>query len=87
MNIISIKSSLHNLIDKIDDKEVLALHLKLLEREIRKGPEDKFTPHVVDLNKRAAMSESDIAEGNILNAQEFKMDVNNWLNQKKQNSK
>lgn len=87
MDITSIKSSLHNLIDKIDDKEVLALHLRLLEREIRKELKDEASPRVIDLNARAEMSESDIEEGKVLNAQEFKYDIKNWLNQKKSNSK
>lgn len=83
MDITSIKSSLHNLIDKIDDKEVLTLHLRLLEREIRKELKDEASPRVFDLNARAAMSESDIEEGKVLSAQEFKNGIKNWLNQKK----
>ena len=79
MNTKVAKKTLHELIDRIEDDELLTLYVKLLEREIRKtASQDFFKTTESDLVTRAKASLKSIEEGNARNIKEFKKDVEAW---------
>ena len=79
MNTTVAKKTLHELIDRIEDDELLTLYVKLLEREIRKtASQDFFKTTESDLVTRAKASLKSIEEGNARNIKEFKKDVEAW---------
>lgn len=83
-----VKQTLHELIDRIEDDDLLLLYMKLLEREIGKSStKDFFNTTTSDMIRRAEMSEQDIAAGRTINAQQFKVEIENWKKQKNPNTK
>ena len=79
MNTKVAKKTLHELIDRIEDDELLTLYVKLLEREIRKtASQDFFKTTESDLVTRAKASLKSIEEGSARNIKEFKKDVEAW---------
>ncbi len=79
MNTKVAKKTLHELIDRIEDDELLTLYVKLLEREIRKAAsQDFFKTTESDLVTRAKASLKSVEEGNTRNIKEFKKDVEAW---------
>jgi hypothetical protein len=79
MNTKVAKKTLHDLIDRIEDDEVLNLYVKLLEREIRKtASQDFFKTTESDLLIRAKASLKSVEEGKNRNIKEFKKDVEAW---------
>ena|SRR5690554_4140123 len=70
------KKTLHELIDRIEDGELLTLYVRLLEREIRKTAfHDFFETTESDLVSRAKASIKSVEEGKTRNIKEFKKDV------------
>lgn len=79
MNTKVVKKTLHELIDRIEDDELLNLYVKLLEREIRKTTsQDFFKTKESDLVTRAKASLKSVEEGKARNIKEFKKDVEAW---------
>jgi len=79
MNTKVAKKTLHELIDRIEDNELLNLYVKLLEREIRKpASQDFFKTTEADLITRAKASIKSVEEGKTRNIKEFKKDVEAW---------
>ena len=79
MNTKVAKKTLHELIDRIEDDELLNLYVRLLEREIRKtASQDFFKTIESDLVSRAKTSLKSVEEGKTRNIKEFKEDVNAW---------
>ncbi len=79
MNTKVAKKTLHELIDRIEDDELLNLYVRLLEREIRKtASQDFFKTIESDLVSRAKASLKSVEEGKTRNIKEFKEDVNAW---------
>jgi hypothetical protein len=79
MNTKVAKKTLHELIDRIDDDELLNLYVRLLEREIRKTvSQDFFKTTESDLVTRAKASLKSVEEGKTRNIKEFKEDVEAW---------
>jgi polyhydroxyalkanoate synthesis regulator phasin len=79
MNAKVAKKTLHELIDRIEDDELLNLYVKLLERELRKtASQDFFKTTESDLVTRAKASLKSVEEGKTRNIKEFKKDVEAW---------
>jgi polyhydroxyalkanoate synthesis regulator phasin len=79
MNAKVAKQTLHELIDRIEDDELLNLYVKLLERELRKtASQDFFKTTESDLVTRAKASLKSVEEGKTRNIKEFKKDVEAW---------
>ena len=79
MNTEVAKKTLHELIDRIEDDELLTLYVKLLEREIRKtASEDFFNTTESDLVNRAKASLKSVEEVKTRNIKDFKKDVEKW---------
>jgi len=73
------RKTLHDLIDRIDDDELLTLYARLLEREIRKtASQDFFKTNESDLVIRAKASLKSVKESKTRNIKEFKKDVQAW---------
>ena len=75
------KQTLHELIDQIEDPELITLYGQLLARELRKSD-----PTVQEMNRRAALSEEDIAAGRTKNFEEFNADFEAWKARKRANT-
>ena len=74
-----VKQTLHQLIDQIEDKELLTIYLRLLERELRKtSDKDFFDTSDEDLVARAKASLRSIEKGRTRSIQDFKQDVETW---------
>jgi hypothetical protein len=79
MNTQTVKQTLHQLIDRIEDKELLMIYLRLLERELGKSPvKDFFATTDEELVARAKASLKSVDEGHTRNLESFKMDVEAW---------
>lgn len=79
MNTEITKKTLHELIDRIEDNELLSLCVKLLEREISKTTaQDFFNTSESDLIIRAKASLKSIEEGKTRNIKDFKKDMETW---------
>ena len=74
-----VKQTLHQLIDQIEDKELLTIYLRLLERELKKtSDKDFFDTSDEDLVARAKASLQSIEKGRARSIQDFKQDVETW---------
>ncbi|MEQ9467634.1 MAG: hypothetical protein RLN88_09490 [Ekhidna sp.] len=71
----SVKQSLHEIIDKIEDTELLSLHLKLLLKETQK---DFFNTSDDEMIARAEQSLVSAKEGQTRSIKSFKEEVNQW---------
>ena len=79
MNTNVAKKTLHELIDRIEDNELLTLYVKLLEREIGKtASQEFFNTTDSDLMTRAKASLKSVEEGKTRNIKDFKKDVEAW---------
>ena len=79
MNTQVVKQTLHQLIDKIQDKELLTIYLKLLESELRmSATKDFFNTTDEDLVSRAKASLKSVEEGRTRDIIEFRKDVEAW---------
>lgn len=79
MNTKIAKKTLHELIDRIEDGELLNLYVRLLEREIKKTAyQDFFKTTELDLAARAKASLKSVEEGKTRDIKEFKKDVEAW---------
>lgn len=75
MNSISIKQSLHELIEEIEDLELLNLHLQLLKKEVQ---QDLFNTNENDMIQRAEKALKSVQNGHTRSIQSFKKDVHSW---------
>ena len=75
MSSVSIKQSLHEIIDKIEDTELLSLHLKLLQKEAQKG---FFSTTDDQMIIRAEQSLKSVQEGRTRSIESFKEEVSQW---------
>jgi len=74
-----VKQTLHLLIDQIEDKELLTIHLQLLERELRKTAATCiFNTTDEELITRAKASLKSIEESRTRSIAEFNKDVEVW---------
>ncbi|MCP4458825.1 MAG: hypothetical protein GY816_12500 [Cytophagales bacterium] len=71
----SVKKSLHEIIDKIEDAELLDLHLKLLQKEADKN---FFSTTDDEMIARAEQSMKSVKEGKTRSIKSFKEEVNQW---------
>ncbi len=79
MNTKVAKKTLHDLIDRIEDDELLTLYVRLLEREIRKtASQDFFKTTESDIVTRAKVSLKSVKKGKTRNINEFKKDIETW---------
>lgn len=79
MNTNVVKKTLHELIDRIEDDELLDLYVRLLQREIsKKTSQDFFKATESDLVARAEASLKSVEDGKTRNIKEFKKDVEAW---------
>lgn len=82
------KKTLHELIDRIEDDELIMLYVKLLKREVEKSSEKPFFKTTrEDMVLRAEMSEQDIAAGRTISVKQFQEDVENWKRERNLNTK
>lgn len=72
------KKTLHEMIERIEDKELLYLYVKLLEREINRVGDGFFAANDNDMVARAESSLRSIRKGDIRSLDEFKKDVEKW---------
>ncbi|MEM7109352.1 MAG: hypothetical protein AAF519_14095 [Bacteroidota bacterium] len=83
MNTQAVKQTLHELIDQIEDEELLAIYLQLLERELRKNTtSDFFNTTESELIARAKALLKSVREGNTRSITEFRKDVEAWKNKR-----
>ncbi|MEM9337344.1 MAG: hypothetical protein AAGA66_01345 [Bacteroidota bacterium] len=75
MTTASVRKSLHEIIDKIEDVELLSLHLKLLQKESRK---DFFSTTDDEIIARAEESLKSVKEGKTRPIKSFKEEVDQW---------
>lgn len=75
MTTTSVRQSLHEIIDKIEDMELLSLHLKLLQKESQK---DFFNTTKDEMIARAEESLKSIKEGKTRSLKSFKAEVDQW---------
>lgn len=73
-----VKQTLHQLIDKIEDKELLTIYLQLLEREVERTSVDFFEGTDDEMKRRAEASLQAIAAGQTRDFEAFKKDVEQW---------
>ena len=80
MNVQSARKTLHELIDRTKDEELLTLCVQLLEREMRKSSKQEalFDTSSSDLISRTEASMESIAAGRTRNIQEFKKEIDLW---------
>ncbi|MEM9894730.1 MAG: hypothetical protein AAF789_00045 [Bacteroidota bacterium] len=75
MTTASIRQSLHEIIDEIEDVELLSLHLKLLLKETQK---DFFNISSDEMILRAEQSLKSVREGKTRSIKSFKAEVEEW---------
>ena len=75
MTTTSVRQSLHEIIDKIEDTELLSLHLKLLLKETQK---DFFNTSDDEMIARAKQSLKSVREGKTRSIKSFKAEVDQW---------
>ena len=75
-----VKSTLHELIDKIEDEKLLEIYMRLLQKEISYPSEsnDFFRNSEQEMIDRAKASIKSIDEGRTKNILDFKAEVENW---------
>lgn len=79
MNVQKTKKTLHELIDRIEDNDLLTLYVKLFEREVKKMvSEEFFNTTESDLKARAEASLKSVREGRSRNIKLFKKDIESW---------
>ena len=66
---------MHEIIDKIEDTELLSLHLKLLQKETNK---EFFNTPEVEMIARAKQSLTSVKEGKVRSIKSFKAEVDRW---------
>lgn len=78
MNTETIKRNIHQLIDRIEDSELLADYLKLLEKKAAGTPQDFFTQGNEEMIARAKASLESVKAGRTRNINDFKSDFGKW---------
>ncbi len=71
----TVKKSLHDIIDQIEDMELLSLHLKLLEKETQKN---YFVSNDDEMIARAKQSLKSVNEGKTRSIKAFRAEVDQW---------
>ena len=75
MTTTSVRQSLHEIIDKIEDTELLSLHLKLLLKETQR---DFFSTSENEMITRAEQSLKSVKEGKTRSIKSFKAEIDQW---------
>lgn len=75
MTTASVRQSLHEIIDKIEDMELLSLHLRLLLKETQR---DYFNTSDDEMIVRAKQSLKSVKEGKTRSISSFKSEVDQW---------
>lgn len=83
MYIQTVKESIHQMIDQIEDKAVLMHYRQLLEKEVNKLTNiDFFNANEAEMVERAKVGVQSVEAGNIRSIEAFKKDVEAWKQQK-----
>ena len=83
MYIQTVKESIHQMIDQIEDKAVLMHYRQLLEKEVKKLPSsDFFDTDEAEMVERAKAGKQSVEAGNTRSIEAFKTDVEAWKQQK-----
>ncbi len=79
-----VKQAIHELVDKIEDRELLDLYFRLLERELGKESSGGsiFATTKEDLVNRSTASLASIQKGETTNLNDFNDDVKKWKKKK-----
>lgn len=74
-----LKQTIHELVEKIEDEEVLNLYIQLLKRELdRATVPDLFATTPQDMLNRAQESLASVKAGHTRSIHEFKKEVDAW---------
>lgn len=83
MYIQTVKESIHQMIDQIEDKAVLMHYRELLEKEVNKLTNiDFFNANEAEMVERAKAGVQSVEAGNTRSIEAFKKDVEAWKQQK-----
>jgi hypothetical protein len=83
MYIQTVKESIHQMIDQIEDKAVLMHYRQLLEKEVNKLTNiDFFNANEAEMVERAKAGVQSVEAGNTRSIEAFKKDVEAWKQQK-----
>lgn len=83
MYIQTVKESIHQMIDQIEDKAVLMHYRQLLEKEVNKLSNiDFFNTNEAEMVERAKVGVQSVEAGNTRSIEAFKKDVEAWKQQK-----
>jgi len=75
----TVKESIHQMIDLIEDKAVLMHYRQLLEKELNKLPDAGFfNTDEAEMMERAKMGMQSVESGLTRSIEAFKMDVEAW---------
>lgn len=79
----TVKESIHQMIDQIEDKAVLMHYRQLLEKEVKKLPDSGFfNTDEAEMIERAKASMQSVESGHTRSIEAFKKDVEAWKQQK-----
>ncbi len=82
MYIQTVKESIHQMIDQIEDKAVLMHYRQLLEKEVNKLTNiDFFNANEAEMVERAKAGVQSVEAGNTRSIEAFKKDVEAWKQQ------
>lgn len=79
----TVKESIHQMIDQIEDKAMLLHYQEMLEKEVKKLPDSGFfNTDEAEMMERAKAGMQSVEAGNTRSIEAFKTDVEGWKQQK-----
>lgn len=79
----TVKESIHQMIDQIEDKAMLLHYQEMLEKEVKKLPDSGFfNTDEAEMMDRAKAGMQSVEAGNTRSIEAFKTDVEEWKQQK-----
>lgn len=79
----TVKESIHQMIDQIEDKAMLLHYQEMLEKEVKKLPDSGFfNTDEAEMMERAKAGMQSVEAGNTRSIEAFKTDVEEWKQQK-----
>ncbi len=74
-----VKNTIHELIDRIEDEELLEIYMRLLQKEVSHTESSDFFQNTEQqLINRAKASIESIEKGRTINISDFKTEIENW---------
>ncbi|WP_375578033.1 hypothetical protein ABWH96_13395 [Marivirga tractuosa] len=74
-----VKNTIHELIDRIEDEELLEIYMRLLQKEVSHTESSDFFQNTEQqLINRAKASIESIEKGRTIKISDFKTEIENW---------